>query len=383
MRGRRMRLDVGRHAGAVGAGVAVAVVAVTVGLTQPRIAQAESAQSPAAAAEAEPAGSCAGSALPTLGGRNGNAVAISSSGVAVGIADDARGVSRPVIWRGGKATMLQVRLDSAVPTGVNARGVVVGTGYDAASEMLVGWWWSKGATHELPVRHGDIALPETIDDRGRVVGALVAGEEHSDGPGADEDERAAFWPSVHAFPRELPPVAGDAGAHAFAIAPDGTVGGVSLGSGGTPVLWDRQSRVHRLGGLSAKGGLVRGFDGQSDPVGQAAVRSGGTHAVTWNGSGDAVDLGTLTSGNTSAANAAAPGVVAGSGTDSVPGGSTTLAVAWIGSHARILSPVSMSRFRGTAGSANSAAQVSGLPVVAGFSADAVGVRKPTIWRCEP
>lgn len=375
---RRIGLRTGR-----GLGVATAVVALTAGLTQALIASAEVGQSPNRPSQAKVAVLCIGSALPTLGGRNGNAVAVSSAGAVVGIADDTSGVSRPVIWRGGKTTSLGVHLESAVPTSINRFGVVVGTGYDAASEMLVGWWWSEGTTHALPVRRGDIALPEAIDDRGRVVGALVADEEHSDGPGADEDERAAVWTSVRVLPRELPAIPGQHAAHAFAIAADGTVGGVSLSGGGTPVLWDSRGRVHRLGTLNGEGGIVLGFNGRSDPVGQAAVSAGGTHAVTWNGSGGAVDLGTLGAKKTSAANAATSGVVVGSGDDSVAGGSVTQAVAWIAGKAHILPPISQSRFRGAAGTANAVAQVSGASVVVGFSADAVGVRKPTTWSCEP
>lgn len=363
-------------------GVATAVVVLIAGLAQALTATAEVEQSSNRASQAKAAVPCIGSALPTLGGRNGNAVSV-SAGAIVGIADDASGVSRPVIWRGGKATSLGIRLESAVPTSINRFGVVVGTGYDAASEVLVGWWWSNGTTHSLPVRRGDIALPEAIDDQGRVVGALVAGDEHSDGPGADEDERAAIWKSVRVLPRELPAIPGEHGSHAFAIASDETVGGVSLDSGGTPVLWDSRGGVHRLGTLSGQGGIVRGFDGRSDPVGQAAVSAGGTHAVTWNDSGGAVDLGTLGAKKASAAKAATSGVVVGSGNASVPGGSVTQAVAWIAGKANLLPPVSLPHFRGSAGTANAVAQVSGGLVVVGFSADAVGVRKPTIWRCKP
>jgi hypothetical protein len=361
---------------------ALALVALTLWCARALSASAEVELSPPRAAEAETAVPCTASALPTLGGRSGNAVAVSSTGTVVGIADDKSGVSRPVIWRGGKITALEVPFESAVPTSINGQGIVVGTGYDSAAQMLVGWWWSKGTTHRLPVQRDDIALPEAIDESGHVAGALIAGEDHSDGPGADEDERAAFWPSVRALPRELAARPGDRSSHAFAIAPDGTVGGVSLGSGGTAVLWDRQGDVHGLNSLGGRGGIVRGFTGTSDPVGQAAVSTGGTHAVTWDDSGRADDLGTLGRDKSSTAIAATSDLVVGSGDASVRG-SVPQAVAWIAGAPQVLPPATTSQFRGEAGTANAVAQNARATLVVGFSADAVGVRQPTTWSCLP
>jgi uncharacterized membrane protein len=312
---------------------------------------------------------CTGSALPTLGGRNGNAVAVNRDGAVVGIADDATAQSRPVMWRAGGVTPLAVPLQAAVPTAVNRHGVVVGTGYDPGAEMLVGWWWD-GTTHRLPVRAGDSALPEAIDDAGRVAGALVAEHDHADGPNADDSERAAYWPSVHTLPRQLPALPGDDAAHAFAIAPDGTVGGVSLGAGGTPVLWDRLGRLRSLGGP----GGVHGFDARSRPVGQLAV-PGGTHAVVWDAAGQPAELGRT--GISSATDAAAASVVG----FAQPRGGRSQAVIWLDGAARELPAVSTRGFTGVAGTANAVADTTGAITVAGFSADSVGVRRPTVWRC--
>jgi hypothetical protein len=324
---------------------------------------------------------CQASQLPTLGGRWGNATAASSNGLVVGIAEDASRRSRPVLWRGGHAVALDIALDAAVPTGVNRSGTVVGTGYDIAAEMLVGWWWSGGAMHRLPVKAGDIALPEAIDDAGRIVGALIANEEHSDGPGADENERAAFWPSTRVQPRELRPATGDDTAHAFAIAPDGTVGGVSIGRTAAGALWDPQGRVRRLPSLDANAGLVRGFDSQARPVGDAAARGGGTRAVLWE-SGKPRDLGSPAPGRSSSGVAATTDVVAGtSDVPAVSGGEVSQAVVWIRGVAHVLTPLSAPGFVAVGGAATAVSTTGGVPMVAGYSADAVGARYPTVWRC--
>jgi hypothetical protein len=219
-------------------------------------------------------------------------------------------------------------------------------------------------------------VPEAIDDAGHVAGAMLDDEEHADGPNADDSERAAYWPSVHAMVRELPALAGDDAAHAFAIAPDGTVGGVSLGSGGTPVVWNRTGQVHRLAVLSGYGGLVHGFDAGSRPVGQAALPDGDSHAVVWDSAGKPADLGAP--GRTSVATDAASGAVVGYG--GAPG-QRTQAIAWLAGTGHVLEPVSTAVFDGVAGTANAVADASDSITVAGFSADAAGVRQPTVWSC--
>jgi hypothetical protein len=368
-----------RRRAAYGA-VAIAVAAV---MTGGAVAQTglRGRAGPAAAELRALAAPCQASALPTLGGRWGNATAASSNGFVVGIAEDASGRSRPVLWRGGRAVALGIGLDAAMPTGVNRSGTVIGTGYDNAAEMLVGWWWSGGAVHRLPVKPGDIALPEAIDDAGRIVGALVADEEHSDGPGADEKERAAFWASTKSQPRELPAAAGDDTAHAFAIAPDGTVGGVSMGHTAAGALWDPQGRVRRLPNLDADAGLVRGFDSAARPVGDAAAASGGSRAVRWE-NGKPRDLGSPARGGTSSGVAATADVVA--GTSAVPvqsGGDVSQAVVWISGVASVLTPLSAPGFVAVAGAATGVGTAAGAPIVVGYSADALGARRPTVWRC--
>jgi hypothetical protein len=326
------------------------------------------------------AAGCTVTVLPTLGGRGGTVVATSGNGLSVGIAQDRSGQARAVIWRKGRAVRLGVRLDAAMPTGVNRQGVVVGTGFDRARQQLVGWWWAAGKTHLIAVRGGDVAMPEAIDDHGRVVGALVDDEEHADGPGADEDERAAYWPRVTSLPRELPPLPGDSAAHAAAIAGDGTVGGVSVGEGGRPVLW-KSGRATSLPGLRGGYGQVRGFDGVGRPVGDAQG-SGGMHAVVWGRAGGPRDLGTLAGGRHSVAMSGASGDAVGSSADPAPGGGSYDApVVFRDGRAQGLPLPRAGGSRAVAGTAIDAVTVGRTLLAVGYSADAVGTRRPTVWRC--
>lgn len=345
--------------------------------------ESTSANRPPAAHSPVGLAACSAVALPTLGGPGGNVIAAGGNRIYVGIADDVTGVSRPVIWRSGHVQRLPIGLESATPTAVNQQGLVVGTGFDPARQILVGWWWAGGRAGTLDVRSGDIAQPTAIDDAGHIVGSLIADDEHADGPGADESARAAYWSSIKALPTELPALPGDSSAEAFALAPDGTVGGVSLGSGGSPVLWTPNGQVHRLPGLAGKYGIVLGFDDRSEPVGQSSV-PGGTEAVAWSRSGVPTDLG-ADLGVQSQAVAGAAGVVVGSGSATVNGAAARdQGVIWFDGDARLLSPVSVNGFHGVEGTANAVTTTGAhATVVVGFSAEPLGLRRPTEWRCTP
>jgi hypothetical protein len=367
------------HRGTTTAALASAVAIILVGSGW--LGRHEPPARPASAA-AQADAACAVSILPTLGGTSGNVVAGSSNGLYVGIAEDAGAHGLPVLWRASRPVELRVGLDAAMPTGVNRAGVVVGTGFDQASQMLVGWWWAAGRVHRLPVSAGDVAIPEAIDDSGRVVGAVVADEEHADGPGADEDERAVSWASVTSLPVELAPLPGDSSAHASAIAADGTVGGVSVGSGGRPVVWNA-GRPSQLPGLDGAFGQVRGFVDADHPLGEAQGARG-LHAVVWGAAGGPTDLGTLVGGGHSTATSGGPDGVVGSSADPAPsGGAYDAPVLFRDGTAHALPLPRDGAFRAVAGTANASwSEGQGLTAV-GFSADAVGTRRPTEWRCGP
>lgn len=334
----------------------------------------------AAEGEMRAATNCAPRLLAGLGGRGSNAIAESSNGLVVGIADTATGGSAPVLWRDGRPTPLTIPLLTAVPTSVNRAGVVVGAGYDAIHEVPVGWWWQNGRYHRLPVSPGDIALPSAVSDSGAVAGVLIDDEEHSDGPGADEDERPAVWSTVTAAPRELPLPAGARGGHAFAIGPDGTIGGVALADGGTPVLWAPDGTPKVLPALAGRGGVVLAIDSAGQALGQSAVPEG-THAVAWGASGLVTDLGAAAAGPTSSAQGGVAGIAVGAGSTPSFRASRPQAVMWVGKSARILPPASDGRFAGVSGSASSVSRQGGTTVVVGFSAAANGLRRATEWSC--
>ena len=140
-------------------------------------------------------------------------------------------------------------------------------------DMPVGWYWNGKRIRLLPTDPGDAAFPSAIDDAGRVVGAVAADEDHADGNVVDDVERAAYWPSVRSLPRVLGPLAGDEGAHAFAIRGK-KIGGVSSGDTFTPVVWDLAGRPKALRSSGAGAGAVQTFT----TAGPSRGRSGAARA---------------------------------------------------------------------------------------------------------
>ncbi|MGX5718100.1 hypothetical protein [Arthrobacter sp. MAHUQ-56] len=334
----------------------------------------------AAPADLPTATNCTARLLPGLGGRGSNAIAASSSGLVVGIADTSNGGSAPVLWQNGQPTALSIPLEVPVPASVNKDGVVVGTGYDASQEMLVGWWWQNGQYHPLDAGPGNVAMPSAISDSGVVAGVLVANEDHADGPGADEDEHPAVWSSVTAAPRELTLPAGARGGHPFAIGRDGTIGGVAIGDGGMAVLWAPDGTPKVLPDLAGHGGIVLAIDPTGQALGQSAV-SEGTHAVAWGAAGPVTDLGAAAAGPASSAQGGAAGIAVGVGSTPSVRASRPQAVMWIGKSARVLPPGSDGQFTGVSGAATSVTGAGAATTVVGYSAAANGLRRATEWSC--
>ncbi len=106
---------------AVVAALAVPPVANATGLTGQRAPAAAPAPAPVAAP-------CAPKQLPTLGGSQGTALAVSSSGLVAGFADDGSGTPQTGAVERGAAQKITTGLTNVSPTGVNARGEVVGIG---------------------------------------------------------------------------------------------------------------------------------------------------------------------------------------------------------------------------------------------------------------
>jgi len=321
---------------------------------------------PAAVREAP----CSGEVLPTLGGGEGAVVGAGGPALLAGMSSDASGRSWPVLWRRGEIARLTTGLDPATVADVNRAGLVVGSGYDAGNDTSVAWAWADGRTWVLRAPGGASAVAEAVDDSGRIVGSVEVGE----------DEQAAVWDDVAGPPVLLDPLPGDQGAHAFAVAPDGTVGGVSLGDGGTPVIWPAGGSPRALGTPSTQG-VVLGFDDESRPVGTAYGPDGRGSAALWPGRAATSRLPGPQPAGTDAVVGGAGEVRAGTTGGSVAG-NRPLATLWRpGAAPGVLAPARAAGFRGVASAATAVTGGPERPEVVGYSADEVGRRVPTVWRC--
>src|SRR6266536_2627112 len=266
-----------------------ATVAASSGSLPPRSGSPGSGLPGSVSSGAPVAAACAVRGLPTLGGRYGNVTAAAANGDIVGIADNTAGVAQPVLWRAGKPERIRTGLAGSVPAGLNAHGDVVGNSPNG--EDTIGWVRSGSRVTQLRgtrLRGTRLAaLPAAISNSGIVVGALESTEgtpaEGDNTPGSLEDEQAAVWRSPTGPPQLLAPLPGDQGAHAFAVAADGRVGGISEGHRFRPVVWDHAGRPHVLPGsrtAQASGVLPGGV-----VVGTAQLPAPGggvlTRAVRW------------------------------------------------------------------------------------------------------
>jgi uncharacterized membrane protein len=350
-------------------------------------AAGQSSKAPPAFAAGPVTVSCVTSRLASLGGGHGNATAVSSAGVAVGIADNAALRSHPVLWRNGRVTRIRTKLVGAVPVAVNKRGVVVGTAFDPRSQLPVGWYWNGERVRLLRTDPGDAAFPSAIDDVGRVVGAVASDEDHADGNVVDDVERAAYWPSVFSLPRVLGPLAGDEGAHAFAIRGQ-KIGGVSSGDTFTPVVWDLAGRPKALRSNADGAGAVHTFTTAGRPAGEAVLPGLGLRAVWWDRTGRPHVLPGVAAGAESTVTGAAADLLTGTRRErsAGPGGRQT-ALVWRASLALTLQPLQTMRpargplLRGVGAVATAASATTKGTVVVGYSTSADGSRFPTSWRC--
>jgi hypothetical protein len=362
---------------AAAAGVLVLALGATVAASSGSVPPGGTSARPASAGA--PAVSCAVRALPTLGGRYGNVTAAAPNGDIVGIADNSAGVAQAVMWRAGKPHRIRTGLVTSVPTGVNTHGDVVGD--SANGENSIGWAWSGHRTIRLRGTGKLTALPAAISNRGVVVGALETTEgtpTEGDGkPGTSENEQAAVWRSATGAPKMLAPLHGDQGAHAFAVANDGRIGGVSAGARFRPVVWDRAGKPLALPGLGGGYGAVRAFGPAGVAVGDAVARNGADHPVRWTADGRVTDLGLPKGSRAAQADGVLPGgVVVGTAQLPGPGGGTvTQAVRWTAAgRPQLLSPPAGPRQAMVAGAASAHTAV-------GYRIDPKGGRHPVKWRC--
>ena len=365
---------------AIIAAASVPVLAVGVSVASSSGSSSPGVRSARPALAGEPAiFSCPARGLPTLGGRYGNVTAAAPNGDIVGLADDPAGAAQPVLWRAGHPYLIRTRLASSTPTGLNTHGVVVGD--SARGENPIGWVWSRGRTTLLRGVGRYTALPAAISNTGIIVGGLETAEgtqfEGNGTPGLSETEQAAVWRSPAGLPHKLAPLPGDQGAHAFAVASDGRIGGVSSGDRFRPVVWDRAGKPHALPGLGGGYGAVRGFGPGGIAVGDAVASNGTDHPVMWAADGRITDLGLPGGSRTAQADGVLPGrVIVGTAQMPVAGGGTLAqAVRWTAAGRwQLLSPpqgLTQALVIGTASAGT----------VAGYQTDAKGGRHPVTWEC--
>jgi hypothetical protein len=357
----------------------VAAITVPVVVAGAAVAASSGTSAPTAATAAPAIASCTVGHLPTLGGQYGNVTAAASNGDIVGIAYDASGVPQPVLWRAGKAEQIHTGLAGSVPAGLNSQGYVVGNSPNG--EDTIGWVWSQGRLVRLQGTGQRHALPAAISNQDVVAGALESSEgtpgEGDNKPNTSEDEQAAVWRSPTSPPQVLPPLSGDHGAYAFAVAGDGRTGGVSEGTRFHPVVWDVSGTPQALPGLGGGYGAVRAFGPGGVTVGDAVAADGSDHAVMWDAAGRITDLGLPPGSHTARATGVLPsGVVVGTADMPAPGGGTlTEAVRWAaaGQPQLLTGPAGLEQ--------NVVAGAATAQTAVGYQADAKGGRHPVIWRC--
>ena len=359
----------------------VLCAAVVAALAVPPVASATGQRKPAAAMAAPPvAAPCAPKELPTLGGSQGTALAVSTSGLVTGFADDGAGTPQPVLWDGGAAQRISTGLTNVSPTGVNARGEVVGVGVDPSSLDQVGWQWRAGKLTRLRTLAGTVALPAAISDTGRIVGALASDDDGAANPTSGEaPERAASWASAAATPSILPALPGDVGAQAYGVNSKGVAVGSSQASDHfTPVAWDNGGKVAELPALGGAWGIARAIDDTGTVVGSAVAATGDPQAVTWD-----VGRHPTNHGKANGRRTQGTGTVHGRavGTTDVRGGDGVdrpqAVLFGTGTSTSTMPPLA-----GDPGAGVTAADDSS-GVAVGFSSGSSASRKPMTWTCAP
>lgn len=356
----------------------VAVSALTAAAAFALVANRAEGVPPPSLPSSDPA-NCSAADLGTLGGSQGNAAAVSSNGLVTGYAEDRSGTPQPVIWKSGKAHRITTGLLSVTPTGINRRGEVVGVGVEPSDLETVGWHWVDGKTTLLRTPAGKVAVPEAINDAGRIAGALASNDDGGAEPTSGEaPEQPALWASARAKVKVLPQLAGDVGGHVYGLNKNGIMVGNSQGLDHfTPTIWDAGGHVTALEGLGGAWGVARAVDDTGVAVGAAVAASGDQQAVLWDVDHRAKKRG-WAGGKGTQANGLIGGIAVGQ-TDVREKGDIirTKAVQWNASgNPAIIPPLS-----GHPGAGVNAASPDGILV--GFSSNDRGGRRPTKWTCKP
>ena len=180
--------------------------------------------------------------LGTLGGANSEIDGANRLGTWVGSAENAHGVSIPVLWQGGVIRTLG-ESDGFAADVTNA-GVVVGNA-DSDSPTPHAFWWYRGTPHLLPVPSWSTgSFVRRINQHDDAVGSLST----ADGGGVP-----AEWRHLHTV-QVLPLPAGASSGEALGINDAGDiVGDVSTATAELAWEWGHDGSSHALQPRYARG----------------------------------------------------------------------------------------------------------------------------------
>lgn len=218
-----------------------------------------------------------------------------SNNFTVSMNDSAQIVSGRWLWHGGTLVDLgSLGGTSNPPTyaeDINNSGQVVGRSLIPGNQMRA-FVWQNGTMTALPTLGGEVGFATAINNRGEIAG-------YSDRtPGVSlQSLRATFWTTSHAAV-DVGVVGSDNNSTAQAINNLGHVAGISTANGEVShaFIWNGSTRTTFIqNGNGAT--VVRDLNDSGIVVGHH-----NSHAYSWQ-SGPIVDLGTLSGGTSSTANA--------------------------------------------------------------------------------
>ncbi len=221
------------------------------------------------------------SALPTLGGELGDAIAVNDAGFAAGWAEDAAGDRHAVRWApDGSVTALQWAGPSDA-VAISGTGVVAGGALGPQGTRVAVRWAPDGTVIELASLPGggQVTVTGITAD-----GTLVSGTAE-DSAGT---RHAVRWNGATGVVTDLSP--GNAGASAVAINDFGVIAGTITEAGQeVPVAWQRDGRLVRLGWAAPPASArPRAINRAGVVVGSGYVEFAQDRAVRWTARGATV-----------------------------------------------------------------------------------------------
>jgi probable HAF family extracellular repeat protein len=252
-------------------------------------------------------------ALPTLGGNDGEAQGINDSDEIVGYSKLASGENRAVRWANGTVTNL-----GTLPGMVNSNAVAINSsgqivGWSTSSDLLHtrGWIWQNGIMTDLGLLPGGTYLqPAAINDAGVIVGvgdseSGVRGWRWENGELSEFDISgrvtglvainqhglvAGFMDLSPGVRRalvqdgtvtDLGVLEGDTFSTAAAVSDDQTVVGVSSGSGAIHAFVWRNGQMSKLGTVGGLQARPFGISNNGQAIGISTNAAGKQRATIW------------------------------------------------------------------------------------------------------